>query len=278
MLSPARPDPDSTDGDDTSESDLAPGQMHDGGDEDRGEPRSKRARTQERRAMQACFRCRRQKLRCLGGRPCARCVKANTECDFANENTGNIAHPPNAPISTPQPHEQQGQQERRAMQACFRCRRQKLRCLGGKPCARCVKTNNECDFGNPGQPLTTPKSSTNTTGKVVADGAGLEQLESHAVNLLAGLHESSFSGTEIMPANGASPAPNPATTSSIALPATQVVAPVATPAPAPAAGVALLPPGPPSYDNTSFTNTTTPDLLSTSGPLMTPEARAGAFW
>ncbi|KAJ5378891.1 hypothetical protein N7509_012010 [Penicillium cosmopolitanum] len=257
MLSPARPC--SADGDDAS--DLA--RVRGNGDDDRGEPpRSKRARTQERRAMQACFRCRKQKLRCLGRRPCVRCVKANKECDFGKGNAGNIAHPPNVTIGTAQQHEQQHQQERRAMQACFACRKQKLRCLGGRPCVRCVKANKECVFGKPGQASATPNSSTNTNGKVVEDGDGvaagarLEYLESRVPNLLAGLDEPGASG-----ANGAAPTPPPAP--SLA----PLAAPVVAPATAPAA--ALPAPGPPTYDTTAFTNTATIPLLSTTGPRTT---------
>ncbi|KAJ5814476.1 hypothetical protein N7474_006253 [Penicillium riverlandense] len=247
MLSPARPC--SADGDDAS--DLA--RVRGDGDDDRGEPpRSKRARTQERRAMQACFRCRKQKLRCLGGRPCVRCVKANKECDFGKGNAGNIAHPPNVTFGTAQQHEQQHQQERRAMQACFRCRKQKLRCLGGRPCVRCVKAKKECDFGKPGQASAAPNSSTTTNGKVVEDGDGvaararLEYLESRVANPLAGLHEPGASGTDLLPAPTAAPARTPATAPSIAPLAAPVVAPVTAPAPA-----------------------ATPALLSTSGPPMT---------
>jgi hypothetical protein len=35
---------------------------------------------------------------------------------------------------------------KRASQACLRCRRQKLRCLGGWPCKRCEKNKSECDL------------------------------------------------------------------------------------------------------------------------------------
>jgi hypothetical protein len=197
MLSPARPC--SADGDDTSDLARVRGDGHD----DRGEPpRSKRARTQERRAMQACFRCRKQKLRCLGGQPCVRCVKANKRCDF----------------------------------------------------------------GKPGQASAAPSSSTNTNGKVVEDedgdgvaaGARLEYLESRVANLLAGLDEPGTSGADLLPA----PAPTPAIAPSIAALAAAVVAPVTAPAPA----AALPAPGPPTYDTAAFPDTATPALLSTSGP------------
>ncbi|KAJ5979535.1 hypothetical protein N7501_002877 [Penicillium viridicatum] len=261
MLSPARPC--SADGEDAP--DLA--RVRGEGADDRGElPRSKRAQTQERRAMQACFRCRKQKLRCLGHRPCVRCVKANKECDFGKGNAGNIARRPNATIRTAQQHEQPHQQEHRAMQACFRCRKQKLRCFGGQPCVRCVKANKECDFGKPGQASAAPNSSTNTNGKVVEDGDGvaagprLEYLESRVANL-AGLDEPGASVADLLPAPAAAPAPTPATAPSRAPLAPPVVAPVTAPAPA----AALTAPGPPTYNTTAFTNTATPALLSTSG-------------
>jgi hypothetical protein len=256
MLSPARC---SADGDDAS--DLA--RVRGDGADDRGEPpRSKRARTQERRAMQACFRCRKQKLRCLGRRPCLRCVKANKECDFGKGNTGNIAHPPNVTMGTGQQHEKEHpqEQERRAMQACFRCHKQKLRCFGGQPCVRCVKDNKECDFAKPGQASAAPNPSTNTNGKVVAVGDGvaagvrLEYLESRVADLLAGLDEHGASGADLLPAPAAAPAPTPAPARALAR------------APARAPAAALPASGPSTYDTTAFTNTATPALLCPSGP------------
>lgn len=38
----------------------------------------------------------------------------------------------------------------RAFQACERCRRKKLRCTGGCPCTRCVRSKAHCDFGDTG--------------------------------------------------------------------------------------------------------------------------------
>ncbi|KAH7090833.1 hypothetical protein FB567DRAFT_300647 [Paraphoma chrysanthemicola] len=195
-------------------------------------PQHEQQHQQERRAMQACFRCRKQKLRCLGGRPCVRCVKANKECDFGKGNAGTFAQPRNVNISAAQQQEQQHRQERRAMQACLRCRKQKLRCLGGRPCVRCVKANRECDFGKPGQAPAAPNSGTNTNGSVAEDGDGvaakarLEYLESSVANLLAGLHNPSTNGSDLMPA--------PATAPSIDPLAAPVLAPVAAPASAPA--------------------------------------------
>jgi hypothetical protein len=242
MLSPARPC--SADGDDAS--DLA--RVRGDGDDDRDEPpRNKRVRTQERRAMQACFRCRKQKLRCLGRRPCVRCVKANKECDFGKGNAGNITHPPNVTIGTAQQHDQQYQQEGRAIQACFRCRKQKLRCLGGRPCVRCVKANKECDFGKPGQMPAAPNSSINMVEH--GDGARLEYLENRA-----GLDEPGASGADLLPA--------PATAASLA----PLAAPVVTPVTAAVSAAALPVSGPPIYNTTGFTNTATLALHSTSGP------------
>lgn len=234
MSLPARPG--SANGDDAS--DLA--RMRGDDDDEQGEPpRSKRARTAERRAIQACARCRQQKLRCPGGQPCVRCVKANKACDFGKGNAGTIARPPNVPVGIAQQDEQQHQPERRAMQACFRCRRQKLRCLGGRPCARCVKANQECDFGKPGQAPVAPNlgTGTDTNAEVFEDGCGrapggrLESLENRVAGLLAGLHK----------------VPTPAAAPFIPLPA-PVTAPAAT------------------YDTTPFTNPATSALLSTSDP------------
>lgn len=71
---------------------------------------------------------------------------------------------------------------RRAAQACLRCRRQKLKCLGGCPCDRCTKAKVECDFGQPGGVPTV------RSGVVAAEAnARLQQLESSVATLLAGL-------------------------------------------------------------------------------------------
>lgn len=170
-------------------------------DDDRGgPPKSKKARTQERRATQACSRCRQQKLRCPGDWPCVRCVKANKECDFGKGNSGNIAPPSNVTTGTAKTHEQQHQQERRAPQACLRCRKQKLRCLGGRPCARCVKANKGCDFSKPGQVSATPNTSTNMSGKEAE----------HPNGLAAGLNPGA-NGTDLVPPSPAGPALSPAT-------------------------------------------------------------------
>ncbi|CAN9307500.1 unnamed protein product [Alternaria alternata] len=214
---------------------------------------------QERRATQACFRCRKQKLRCLGGRPCVRCVKASKECDFGQGNAGNVAYRPNVTVDAAQ-YEQHHQQERRATQACFRCRKQKLRCLGGRPCVRCVKASKECDFGKPGQasPVSNSNNNTNTNGDVVEDRHGaaarasLVRLEDSVTNLLAGLQNTGTNGTDLFPALTAAPD----TVSS--------TVPVTAPAPAPAP-----PLEPSSYHATALTNTATPALLSTSDPLTT---------
>jgi hypothetical protein len=90
---------------------------------------------------------------------------------------------------------------KRAAQACLRCRRQKLRCLGGYPCDRCTKSKNVCDFGKPGTVSVPQRESTAgiDTGELPAVGEGaharLEQLESSVANLLAGLAGGSNNGT-----------------------------------------------------------------------------------
>jgi len=48
-----------------------------------------------------------------------------------------------------------GSGPKRAAQACLRCRRQKLRCLGGYPCDRCARSKNDCEYGRPGVENTT---------------------------------------------------------------------------------------------------------------------------
>ncbi|CAN9241101.1 unnamed protein product [Alternaria alternata] len=216
---------------------------------------------QERRATQACFRCRKQKLRCLGGRPCVRCVKASKECDFGQGNAGNVAHRPNVTIDAAQRYEQQPQQDRRAIQACFRCRKQKLRCLGGRPCERCVKAVKECHFGKPGGASAAPNSNTNTNKNddVVEDRNGaaarasLVRLEDSVTNLLAGLHNTgTTNGTDLLPAPTAAPA---------------TVSPVV---PITASAPALPPLGLSTYHGTALTTTATPPLLSEPDP---PTAR-----
>ncbi|WWC89732.1 uncharacterized protein L201_004657 [Kwoniella dendrophila CBS 6074] len=91
---------------------------------------------------------------------------------------------------------------RRAAQACLRCRRQKLKCMGGWPCDRCKKTKNICDFNRPGLTGSSILSSSSmlTNGGITVGGeekekqqekggsnSRLEQLESSVANLLAGL-------------------------------------------------------------------------------------------
>ncbi|ODN75095.1 hypothetical protein L202_06311 [Cryptococcus amylolentus CBS 6039] len=74
---------------------------------------------------------------------------------------------------------------RRAAQACLRCRRQKLKCIGGWPCDRCQKSKNECDFGRPG--MMPPREGHQPAPGSSEANARLEQLESSVANLLAGL-------------------------------------------------------------------------------------------
>jgi hypothetical protein len=89
----------------------------------------------------------------------------------------------------------------RASQACLRCRRQKLRCLGGNPCERCVRTSNECDFGNTGYRTNQITGDVNISETVPTGaedpipandqgrGERLKLLETSVANLLAGLAE-----------------------------------------------------------------------------------------
>jgi hypothetical protein len=93
----------------------------------------------------------------------------------------------------------------RAAQACLRCRRQKLRCLGGNPCERCVRTSNACDFGHTGGRAGQVTGDANSSEAVsvpvveedpaVAHDQGrderLKLLETSVANLLAGLAEES---------------------------------------------------------------------------------------
>lgn len=57
------------------------------------------------------------------------------------------AHP-GGPSSAPQrrPDDSEDHRIQRAPQACFRCRRKKLRCTGGCPCHKCVRAKEKCDF------------------------------------------------------------------------------------------------------------------------------------
>ena len=96
---------------------------------------------------------------------------------------------------------------KRAAQACLRCRKQKLRCLGGYPCNRCTKSKNICDFGRPGfGPSATRDSgsigSAGGVGGVIESNSRLEQLESSVANLLAGLAGAApngqYANTEIL--------------------------------------------------------------------------------
>ncbi|KAL1410967.1 hypothetical protein Q8F55_001910 [Vanrija albida] len=74
---------------------------------------------------------------------------------------------------------------KRAAQACLRCRKQKLRCLGGWPCKRCVKSKNKCDFGGPAG---APGASAAARGPGGTDSAQrIENLEASVATLLAGM-------------------------------------------------------------------------------------------
>ncbi|ORX33857.1 hypothetical protein BD324DRAFT_206404 [Kockovaella imperatae] len=79
-----------------------------------------------------------------------------------------------------------GHGQRRATQACVRCRKQKLRCTGGSPCDRCVRSKNHCDFGRPSTSGTDAERRESSSATDVAT-ARLEQLESSVASLLAGL-------------------------------------------------------------------------------------------
>ncbi|WWC60802.1 uncharacterized protein I303_103378 [Kwoniella dejecticola CBS 10117] len=97
---------------------------------------------------------------------------------------------------------------RRAAQACLRCRKQKLKCIGGWPCNRCTKSKNVCDFGRPGLG---PSAGAGTSSNInPGDGSGagtkeanarLEQLESSVANLLAGLAGSNGSSSSTKKVN-----------------------------------------------------------------------------
>lgn len=95
-----------------------------------------------------------------------------------------------------------GKTTQRAAHACIRCRRQKLRCLGGDPCERCVRTSNKCDFGLAGDPAVQSTGDENSTTvgvsivgaeSVVPREGGrderLKHLEISVANLLGGLAE-----------------------------------------------------------------------------------------
>lgn len=79
---------------------------------------------------------------------------------------------------------------KRASQACLRCRKQKLRCLGGWPCDRCTKGRYECDFGAANLPPgPRPGQAQQIAAATAAQEANarLQQLESSVASLLAGL-------------------------------------------------------------------------------------------
>ncbi|WVQ78436.1 hypothetical protein IAT38_000522 [Cryptococcus sp. DSM 104549] len=80
---------------------------------------------------------------------------------------------------------------RRAAQACLRCRKQKLKCIGGWPCHRCTKSKNVCDFGRPPGSVYSLQArdsgASGGSGPSSEANARLEQLESSVANLLAGL-------------------------------------------------------------------------------------------
>ncbi|WVN86579.1 uncharacterized protein L203_101746 [Cryptococcus depauperatus CBS 7841] len=101
-------------------------------------------------------------------------------------------------VSTKKEEAGDNPQPRRAAQACLRCRKQKLKCIGGWPCNRCTKSKNVCDFGRPG--MGPPPKLQGDSASSEAN-ARLEQLESNVANLLAGLaggNAGSFPNNEML--------------------------------------------------------------------------------
>lgn len=88
-----------------------------------------------RRPVNTCMRCRRLKLKCDHGRPCQGCVKSSTvaECQYTPVQREDRSSPESGYHSPPPERKR-----RRAVRVCSRCRRLKLRCDQGKPCASCV--------------------------------------------------------------------------------------------------------------------------------------------
>lgn len=94
------------------------------------------------------------------------------------------------PASDPNAELANAKTAKRASQACLRCRKQKLRCLGGWPCDRCTKGRYDCDFGAANLPPgPRPGQAQQNAAAAAAQEANarLQQLESSVASLLAGL-------------------------------------------------------------------------------------------
>lgn len=57
---------------------------------DSDQTKRRRRESANQRAAQACLRCRKQKLRCLGGNPCLRCVKRRISCNFKGKESQQV--------------------------------------------------------------------------------------------------------------------------------------------------------------------------------------------
>lgn len=83
-------------------------------------------------AHAACQRCRKSKMRCIGGPPCDNCVRVSQEtCEFAHRSQRK------KPVI----------QERPEDYGCRPCRRKNTLCKGGPPCENCVLNEEACVFG-----------------------------------------------------------------------------------------------------------------------------------
>lgn len=124
------------------------------------------------------------------------------------EQHASTAAPPDIPGKDEKPVKSKFLPSKRAGQACLRCRKQKLRCLGGNPCDRCIKSDSACEYGRSAGGSGTPHSSAKKVKTEPKDTSPLHKrgedkggndnlglLESSVANLLAGLANGS-------PANG----------------------------------------------------------------------------
>jgi hypothetical protein len=125
---------------------------------------------------------------------------AETSLDPAPEGSRKRAHSTISPLnplednnsraryqSSSDKNEEDKAGSRRAAKACLRCRKQKLKCVGGNPCDRCVKFVHTCDFQPTSTNVVPVSSSRKDNGDIGIATARLEQLESNVADLLAGL-------------------------------------------------------------------------------------------
>jgi hypothetical protein len=98
--------------------------------------------------LYACDQCRARKVKCDRTGPCCgACSRIRLNCSFrSNPEVPEVpdAYEDDGIVDTAVPLTEAGIKRRRTLQACEKCRRDKLKCSGTVPCERCRNRNIEC--------------------------------------------------------------------------------------------------------------------------------------